>query len=357
MKREVKLLKHKATSSLMLSVEHFNRPWDTGRSDAVLILMDHSFEMLLKASILHKGGRIREPREKNTIGFDACIRRALSAPKVKFLSDEQALVLQAINGLRDAAQHHLVDLSENQLYFHAQSGVTLFRDLIRTVFNEQLSDFLPDRVLPISTVAVVNPLLMFEEELEEVRRLLAPGTRKQAEAEAKLRSLAIMDGSMRGEFTQPGESELKKIGRQIKDGKSLEDVFPGITSVDFSTEGNGPQISLRIAKKEGVPVTLVPEGTPNSGVVAVRRVDELGFYNLGHRELVVKVGLTTNKTTAAIRVLGLKEEPDCFKSFKIGGTTHQRYSQNAVSRIQGLLAQKTEQDIWAEYQALRSQAS
>ena len=48
MKREVRLLKGKAAASLTLSIEHFNRPWDLGRGDAVLILLDHSFEMLLK---------------------------------------------------------------------------------------------------------------------------------------------------------------------------------------------------------------------------------------------------------------------------------------------------------------------
>ena len=138
--------KRQALGSLTLSIEHFNRPWDLGRGDAVLILLDHSFEMLLKAAILHRGGRIRDPREKNTIGFDACVRRALSTPAVQFLSEEQALVLQAINGLRDAAQHHLVDLSEAQLYLHAQGGVTLFRDLLDAVFNEKLTDLLPERV-------------------------------------------------------------------------------------------------------------------------------------------------------------------------------------------------------------------
>lgn len=44
----------------------------------MLIFLDHSFEMLLKAAILHKGGKIRERRAKNTLGFDACVRRGLS---------------------------------------------------------------------------------------------------------------------------------------------------------------------------------------------------------------------------------------------------------------------------------------
>lgn len=239
MKKEVKLLREKAISSLLLSIEHFNRPWGRGRQDAVLILLDHSFEMLLKASILHRGGRIREPRETNTIGFDACVRRALSAPSIQFLTDVQALVLQTINGLRDAAQHHLVDLSENQLYFHAQSGVTLFRDLLDSVYGAKLASSMPERVLPISTVAAVNPLVMFKEGVEEVRRLLTPGTRRQAEAESRLRGLAIMDGAIRGEVTQPGEAGLKRLGQQIRQGKTLDDLFPGIIIL---TPGDGRQL-------------------------------------------------------------------------------------------------------------------
>jgi hypothetical protein len=35
-----------------------------------LILLDRSFELLLKAAILHKDGKIREPYAKETIGFD-----------------------------------------------------------------------------------------------------------------------------------------------------------------------------------------------------------------------------------------------------------------------------------------------
>ena len=84
MKKEVKILRKKAVESLVLSIEHFNRPSDTGRVHAVLMLMDHAFEMLFKAIILDRGGRIREPRSQQTIGFDACVRRGLSNAQVKF---------------------------------------------------------------------------------------------------------------------------------------------------------------------------------------------------------------------------------------------------------------------------------
>ena len=67
MKKEARLLLEKAIDSLILSIEYFNRPWDKGRIETVLILLDHSFELLLKAAILHKGGKIRKKRENQTI--------------------------------------------------------------------------------------------------------------------------------------------------------------------------------------------------------------------------------------------------------------------------------------------------
>lgn len=353
MKREVRLLKQKAAASLLLSIEHFNRPWNTGRTDAVLILLDHSFEMLLKAAILHRGGRIREPREKNTIGFDACIRKSHSDAAIKFLSQEQVLVLQTINGLRDASQHYLVDLAEPQLYLHAQSGLTLFDDLLRSVFQESVSDIVPDRMLPISTMAIREPLLLFRDELEAVRSLLSPKVRRNAEAHSRLRSLAVVDGALSGQFVQPSESDLRRISKRIQAGAVLEEVFPAICGVNYTVSGDAPTISLRIQKKSGVPVTLVSEGS-NSAVVAVRRVDEAGFYNLAHSDLCRRFGLTTSKTTAAIELLHLKENGDCYKEFTFGRTRHPRYSQKAISEMERLLSEKSPDEIWADYRALKS---
>jgi hypothetical protein len=352
MLKEAKLLKGKAVSSLLLSIEHFNGVSDLGRPEAVLIFLDHSFEMLLKAAILASGGKIREPREKNTIGFERCVRKAMS--EHHFITDEQALVLQTLNGLRDAAQHHLLELSESQLYFHAQSGVTLFRDVLRGVFDEEPSAVLPARVLPISTVMITDPLEIFSSEVEAVRELLAPGRRKRAEAAAKLRSIAIVDGALRGDPLQPGDRELQRLGKRLVEGETFEDVFPGISSINFSTDGTGPQIGLRIKKKEGVPVELVPEGTPGSSVVAVHKVDILSFYNLGRDDLARKVGLNRSQTTAAIAVLRLKSDPECSKEVVVGKVKHQRYSQKAIEPIRQLVEERGIDQVWADYKALRN---
>jgi len=140
-KGEARLPLEKASDSLLLGIERFNCPFERGRITSVLISLDHAFEMLLKASILQRGGRIRRRGESETLGFDACVRVGLSDARVKFLTEEQALTLQMLNGLRDAAQHHLITIEETQLYIDAQSAVTLFRDLLKSVFRQNLVDY------------------------------------------------------------------------------------------------------------------------------------------------------------------------------------------------------------------------
>ncbi len=349
MKKEARLLKEKSLNSLTLSIEHFNRPWDIGRTDAVLMLMDHSFEMLLKAAILHRGGRIRDPGEKNTIGFDACVRRALSTPVVQFLTEEDALTLQAINGLRDTAQHHLVDISEGHLYLQAQSGVTLYRDLLRKVFAEDLRDLLPERVLPIATIAPLDPISLFSEEVREVARLLSPGKRRRAEATARLRALSIVDGAMQGEKLQPSEAALQKLSTRITSGTTeIDQLFPGIAAVTFTTEGTGAAVSLRIVKREGIPVTLVPEGSADSSVVSVKRVSELDYYNLRFADLARKLDITTNQATAIVSLLGVKDSEDYAKKFFHTWC----YSPKALERMRGALKEKPVTEWWAQYRAM-----
>jgi hypothetical protein len=67
MKREAKLLLQKASDSLLLSVELFNRPSDRGRISGTLVQLDPAFEMFLKAAIVGRGGRIRERRARETL--------------------------------------------------------------------------------------------------------------------------------------------------------------------------------------------------------------------------------------------------------------------------------------------------
>ncbi len=353
MKREARLLLEKACDALVLSVELFNRPYDRGRVSSTLIQLDHGFEMLMKAAILHRGGLIRERRAKETIGFDACVRKSLSDGTIRYLSEEQALTLQTINGLRDAAQHHLLDISEGQLYVHVQSGVTLFRDILRNVFGQELSAHLPGRVLPVSTLPPTDLATLFDTEVSEIRKLLRPGRRRRVEALARLRPLAILDGTIRGEKGQPSEADLRRLSEEIRKGKKWDRVFQGAASVEIKPDGSGPGLALRLSKKEGIPIQLVAEGTPGAHVVAVRRVNELGFYSLGAKQLAEKVGLTIPKAIAVVDYLGLRDRADCYKEIKIGKSVFKRYSQKAIDAIKEALRAETAEEIWVKRKSSR----
>ena len=351
MKKEVRQLREKAIDALVLSIDHFNRPWDRGRTEAVLILLDHSFEMLLKVAIRHRLGKIRKPREKQTIGFNACVRKGLTDASLRFLTDEQALALQTINGLRDAAQHYLVDMSEHQLYFYAQAGVTLFRDIHDDVFDKELVLELPERVLPISTTAPKDLYAIFDKEVEEIKALLAPGTRKKMDAVTKTRSLAVLESAVNGDYEQPSDRELRYVCKRLADGDAWSSVFPGVASINIAAELDGPTFSLRLTKKEGVPVRILKEGEGNGAVLAVRRVNELDFYNLGAKDLAKKVGLTPPKSRAVVDHLGLRADADCFKEIKIGRVTHARYSPKAIQKMRDALASQSIESIWSAYRA------
>ncbi len=355
MKREARLLLGKACDSLVLSIELFNRPHDRGRVSSALIQLDHAFEMLLKAAILHRGGRIRERRAKETIGFDACVRRGLSDTKVRFLTVEQALGAQTINGLRDAAHHHLLDISEGQLYVHMQTGVTLFRDLLKSVFDQELASHLPARVLPVSTSPPTDLTTLFDTEVAEIRKLLGPGRRRRLEAECRLRPLAILDATIRGEKGQPSAGELRRIGSELVSGEDWAQVFVGVAAVEITADGTGPKLSLRFSKKEGIPIQVVPEGTPGASIVALKRVNELDYYSLGAKQLAEKLGLSMPKAVVVVDFVGIRKNPECYKEIKIGKAVFKRYSPKAIELIQAALESRSAVEIWAEHRKSVSQ--
>lgn len=349
MRREAKLLLSKACDSLLLGIELFNRPHDRGRVSGVLIQIDHSFEMLLKAAIVHKGGKIRERQAMQTISFDTSVRRGLSDGSLKFLNEEQALTLQTINGLRGAAQHHLLDISEGQLYLHIQSGVTLFRDLLSSIFQRNLAREMPARTLPVSTSLPNDIVTIFDSEINEILKLLEPGRRRSVEAQARLRPLAILDSSIRGERDQPSAEDLSRIGEDLQE-RPWSEVFSGASAIQVTTEGDGPSLTIRLTKREGPPLQIVPEGTPGAYTVAVKRVNELDFYNLGAKDLSEKLELTQPKTLAIVDHLNLRDDGNCYKEFKIGKTLHKRYSQHAIAKIEAALEKENVDQIWAKRQ-------
>ena len=301
--------------------------------------------MLLKATIVHRGRSIQREDSGETISFETCVRRGTSDGSIKFLTEEQALSLRALNGLRDAAQHYLLEVSEGQLYIQIQSAVTLFADLLRDVFERELARELPDRVLPVSTSPPVDISTMFDSDVTEILKLLAPGRRRRIEAEARLRSLVLIDSGIRDKHEQPSSKELGRIGRELAN-RPWEEIFKGVGIIQVTTEGTGPTLSVRLSKREGPPMQIVDQGTPGAVPVAIRRVNELDFYNLNASQLADKVSLTTPKLIAVVEYLGIRDNLDCYKEIRIDSSLHKRYSQRAIRAVTDALKEHSIEVIW-----------
>jgi hypothetical protein len=82
------------------------------------------------------------------------------------------------------------------------------------------------------------------------------------------------------------------------------------------------------------------------GPATAKRVDELGFYSLGAKQLSEKVGLTMPKAVAVVDYLGLRERADCYKEFKIGKTVHKRYSQESINAIRDAVKKESIEEMW-----------
>lgn len=158
--------------------------------------------------------------------------------------------MQAINNLRDAAQHHLLDLSEHSLYIHCQAGLTLFRDIFESVFGDELCDHLPGRVPPLSTLAPTDLHTVFDNEIEAIHELLLPGTRRGIDATARLRGLAILDKAIQGESSQPSQGVLTRLCDKLAEGIDRRELFPGVAAINLTTSGYGPSLTLRLPRKK-----------------------------------------------------------------------------------------------------------
>jgi hypothetical protein len=349
MKREVKILLDKSIASLILSIELFNRPHDYARTCSVLILLDHSFEMLLKASILQGKGKIFDNETHHTIGFEKCLRVAVGDGNIRFLTKEEVLTLQTINSVRDAQQHYIIDVSENLLYLYVQLGFTLYRDILKTVFEKDLYEYMPQRVLPISTTPPVSLEVLYDRETEEIQRLLKSKSRKKSIAISKIKPLEILERSLEGDDKPVTDHEVKKKVDQLIQQEDWRKIFPNVAAIEVIPDSSLPSIALRFTKKEGIPIHVVPEGTSGSFVVALKTVNELGFFNMTHNQLTEAIHQTKTETTALIWYLDLKNDKECSRAIQIGKSTYFKYSFKAISKIKELLKKTSIEEIWLKY--------
>jgi hypothetical protein len=345
---DVEALLRQAVDSLLLGIEHFNRPSERGRQVSILLMLDHACEMLLKAALLQRSGAIRNPKTGYAHSFEYCLNLATDDGQLKFLSEDERRTLRVLNALRDQAQHYLVDVSEQILYTVAQGTVTLAADLMARLFGRLLCDSVPARVLPVS----VNPLrdvnVLMDDEFSQLKKLLNKSATETTLSEPRLRSMATIDRALNLQEIQVTETELAALAECVQASDDWRNVFRGIANVQLSADGSGVAMAIHITKRDGIPVHLVQDGEAPQATIAVRKVNDTDFYCYSSTAMAKKIGVTGPKTVALIRYLKLQDDLNCFREIKIGKSRFKMYSNNALTKLREALPDVDLDAVWKQ---------
>lgn len=350
-KRDVTQYHDRAINSLRLAIEHFNRPYDDGRPEAVLHFALHAHEMLTKAILLNRGRKIQERRSSKTVSFGTSLN-LLDSSGEKVLDDANKVSLIALSNVRDSAQHSVVLLSEQELYLHAQTAATVFDLLLSAEFDQKLADFLPQRVLPVSTEAPESLELLVDGQVTQIKDLLRPGRRRTTEARARLRSLLAVDLAAANEQRTPTPLEVDRAAKRLKGGRRWKDVFPNLAALSLDAAGTGQTYTVRLTKEKAAPPVRFAETEDESENAAIMRdVDVTARYPFSVTKLAELSGLTTPKAGALIWKLNLKDDPEAFHEIRIGKSGFPRYSHKALKEVREAVANLDVAQVWTEYRA------
>lgn len=347
LKKNVAPLLNKSIESLTLAIELFNRPTEVARTHGVLILMQHAFEMLLKACILQQTGSIHDREQRYTYGFDRCL--AVATEQLKIISSDERATLSILDAQRDQAAHYYVEMSEDILYVHAQSGVTLFNEILKKAFGVILSERLPSRILPVSTRPPRDLVALFSGELAEVDRLLTGGKRQGAAAAAKLRTILAFTVGSRDGGERVSEAEISAAIAQRRRKSEWDVILPEVAQLKLSTDGSGIPITMRISKDAPIAVRIAKPGEAVTGTVIKQQIDPWDVFTMSRDDLAKKLLLSGPRTHALIYELSLQSDPECYKELRKKSQVFKGYSKKALDRLRQAKTELNIDEVWSRH--------
>lgn len=344
LKREAKTLKAKAIASLKRGLEAFNNHDDDGRPETVLLMLQHASEMLVKALLVQKGQDVFEKEKGTSIGIEKALNIAHSKG---WISSAQAGSIRVIVAMRDQAQHWMIVVPEDALYINARALITTLDEILTGHFEDTLADNLPVRVLPLSTQALPDFLMLVNREYAQIRDLLAPGRRARSEARGRITALLAMEAHV-SEDVAVSKRDLDRIEEAVKVGTPVEQVFPRLMTLATNVEGEGPSFRVRFTKSADAPAVRYISGDDPEGAAAIREVDLHKKYHLSRSALADKLGLSANKAKAVRDFLRIDEEPANVMVFEFGSQKHPRYSDNAYRVLRESITPELVEQAWRE---------
>ncbi len=307
-------------------------------------MLQHASEMLVKAMLVQKGQDVFEKQKGTSIGLERALNIAQSNG---WLNATQAGAIRVIDAMRDQAQHWMIVVPEDALYINARALITVLDEILNGHFEDTLADNLPLRVLPLSTQAHPDFLMLVNREYTQIRELLAPGRRARDEARGRIAALLAMEAHV-SEEVAVSRRDVQRIEEAIKGNVPLEQIFPRLMTLATNVEGEGPTMRVRVTRAADAPAVRYVSGDDPEGAAAIREVDLQKKYHWSPSALAQKLGLTPNKAKAVRDHLRVDANPANVMVFEFGSQRHPRYSDNALRTIQDAITPGLVEQAWRE---------
>lgn len=304
-------------SAMVGAIEIYNKPRFDYRDEVFVLLIMNAWELVLKAVLSKSGRTIFYPKKRNqpyrTLSWSDALSRASSTSEwpadVPVRAVELNLEMLAV--YRDNAVHFYNTAGFGTvIYSLAQTSIVNYRDLVRSVFKQELGDEMNWALLPLSVNPPIDPIRYLKS-----RPTSSPG---HAAIDQFLKSL------------QDATIELEKAGI---DTQRLLTVF---------------DVSLRSMKKiERADIVVgVGSAAATDPVIVTRRIDPNISHPYRRKDALEKLSqggvlISAHEFDAAVRHFELRENPTyCWRDDATGTT---KWSPETVVFLRGLSAEQIEE--------------
>ena len=351
---DVEPLRRRALESIQLAIELFNRPHECARPETVLILLHHSFEMLLKSLIVGRTGTAIDEKRGYSYMFDTCL--CMAEEQLDLITNDHRKFLSILDANRDSATHYYQFVPEPILYVLAQASVSLFNELIRKSTGRGLLAFLPNRVLPISATPPQQLARVVDEEFERLREILQRPDLPKQHAIAMLRPLMAFKIGGEERHRRMTSEELEVAIENLSAAENWRIVFPEIAKIQLMSEGDGIPVGFKVVKEapEAMPVRVLKPGDPEpaGGCIIQKEINLFDKFNMGLNQLATHLELSPTRTLAMVREFAIQDDPEAYRELHVGRSPYKRYSKRALDILRVNL--DSAEAVWHKRRSERS---
>ena len=322
-------LKQKSIDGFLNCIERFNSQREQGRIDAVLILLGHACEMLLKSALIRDGANIHSGKH-TTLSLMDCISEFMPNGRIPILSEERIIALRIINSFRNHAQHLHISIPEEMLFYCASHGLQIFKIVMDSIFKEKPSAFMPRRVLSLAETSPLDIVNIVTKGAADIMHSLY---KDKGSATEKIRGLATVENAIGGKEIIPSNGQIDKLFLKFSQnvGDGIDVIFPLIASTKKASKVL--EIPISEVKEGGKPVTIVPDGDPSAERIIYKdkQIPGEDFYPFLMKDIQPKIGVNQLEARALGYYLGLRKNP---KYHRLNRYKSDLYSHEAFREMQ-----------------------